>query len=216
MEQEKESQPRASIFPGILKTSLWLCAFLAFGWLVAGALFKGKSTTANNSAGASSQPSAQPEAWLVGEKNSRVRELAQEYKPIQFEAISDYVYYTPDPWDTPDPKQTAGNKIPDDIKALNGKKVAITGFMMPVNYDQQGATLFVLNGNYDMCSFGGPVMMNQWVMVKYQGKGKVPYTHLPLTAFGTLEVGEEYKEGRLYSLYRMNANAVSTPKGVVE
>ena len=88
--------------------------------------------------------------------------------------------------------------------------------MMPLNANREGTTEFVLNGSYDMCGFGGPVMINQWAMIKFIGKGKVPYTHRPLTVFGTLEVGEEYKEGRLYSLYRLKADAVSTPKGVIE
>jgi hypothetical protein len=88
--------------------------------------------------------------------------------------------------------------------------------MMPLNANPEGATEFVLNGSFDMCGFGGPVMINQWAMIKFTGKGKVPYTHWPLTVFGTLEVGEEYKDGRLYSLYRLKADAVSTPKGVIE
>lgn len=197
-----------SALKGVLKTILWLCVFLGFGWLVSGPLFKGKpaqtlSNTSNN-------------ARLLGETDARVKELSAKYQAVNFYDLSDYFYHTPDPWETPDPELVKKSKIPDNIKALNGTRIAISGFMMPLNADLEGATEFVLNGSFDMCGFGGPVSINQWAMVKYVGKGKVPYTHLPLMVFGTLEVGEEYKENRLYSLYRLKADAVSTPKGIIE
>lgn len=205
-----QNQIKPSALTGVVKTAFWLCFFIAIGWLVGGQLFKGKSdqTISGKRAG--------NDSWLVGEKNPRVKELSQQYTAINFNDISDYYYYTPDPLETPDPAMVKKSKIPDDIKALNGKQVSISGFMLPINANRDGATEFVLNGNYDMCGFGGPVSINQWAMVKYVGKGKVPYTHLPLTAFGTLEVGEEYRDGHLYSLYRMKANAVSMPQGLIE
>ncbi len=207
-EQTAVRQAKPSALRGVIKTLLWLCIFLGFGWLFSGPLFKGKPAP---TAGKTSS-----NAWLVGENNAHVKALSAKYQAVNFNDLGDYYYYSADAWETPDPAMTKRNKIPDDIKALNGKKVSITGFMMPINANPEGATEFVLNGNYDMCGFGGPVMINQWAMVKFTGKGKVPYTHLPLTVFGTLEVGEEYKEGRLYNLYRLKADAVSTPKGVIE
>ena len=207
-DQTATQQTKPSALKGVIKTILWLCVFLSLGWLVSGPLFKGKPAPA---AGRTSS-----NTWLIGENSARVKELSEKYQGVNFNDLSDYNYYSPDPWETPNPALVKRNKIHDDIKALNGKRVSITGFMMPINANPEGATEFVLNGNYDMCGFGGPVMINQWAMVKFTGKGKVPYTHLPLTVFGTLEVGEEHKDGRLYSLYRLKADAVSTPKGVVE
>jgi len=88
--------------------------------------------------------------------------------------------------------------------------------MLPLNAQPDGLTEFILNGKLDMCYYGAPVQMNEWVYVKYAGRGKVPYTHLPLTVFGTLEVGELMKDGRIESLYRLQAHAISTPQGVLE
>lgn len=207
-DQAAARQARFSALKGVTKTLLWLCVFLGFGWLIGGPLLKGNTSPA---AGKTSN-----DAWLIGEDNARVKELSAKYLAVTFYDLSDYSYYSADPWETPDPAKAKRNQIPDNIKALNGKNISLTGFMMPLNADPEGATEFVLNGNFDMCGFGGPVMINQWAMVKFTGKGKVPYTHLPLTVFGTLEVGEEYRDGRLYSLYRLKANAVSTPKGVIE
>lgn len=195
-----------SRFKGVAKTALWLLVFVAFGWLIGGAMFKGKSGSSTSGG----------DSWVVGEKNARVKELSRQYPAMSFGVLSDYYYHSPDPWETPDPALVSKSRIPDDIKALNGKQIAISGFMMPLDQDPDGATEFVLNGNYDMCGFGGPVSINGWMMVKYIGKGKAPYTHLPITVFGTLEVGEERRDGRVVSLYRMKADAVTTPEGLVE
>ena len=54
----------------------------------------------------------------------------------------------------------------NNVKAHNGKKVAINGFMMPIDQNAEGSREFALNGNFDMCGFGGPISINQWIVVK--------------------------------------------------
>jgi hypothetical protein len=194
----------------IAKTALWVCGFLALGYLIVGPLFNGRSPKRSENVAAGD------DAYLIGKDNPRVKELSREYTSISFNNLSDFDYYTPYPGEKPDPELMSKNRIPDDIKALNGKKIWLSGFMMPINQDSEGSREFVLNGNFDMCGFGGPISINQWVVVKYTGNGKVPYTHLPMTIFGEIEVGEEYRDGSLYSIYRMKAKAASTPQGLIE
>jgi len=205
-----ENRQKNSIKMDIVKTLLWVCAFLAVGYLVTGPLFKGKSQNPVATKGSGE------DAFLIGKDNSRAKELRREYKAITFGSLSDFFYYTPEPGETPDQELVKKSEIPNDIKALNGKKVALNGFMMPIDQDPEGSREFVLNGNFDMCGFGGPVSINQWVVVNYTGRGRIPYTHQPMTVFGELEVGEEYKDSRLFSIYRMKAKAASTPRGLVE
>jgi hypothetical protein len=209
-----ENMQKNSAWMGVVKTMLWFCAFAILGYFTLGQFFKGKSqgepqdrAPANSSGDDSS---------LVGKYNPRVRELSRDYQAITFGDLGKFYYYAPDPWEKPDPELLKGNKIPDKVKALSGKKVALTGFMMPIDQDADGSKEFVLNGSYDMCGFGGPVAINQWVMVNYTGNGRVPYTHLPMTIFGELEVGEDYRDGRLFSIYRMKVKAASTPQVLVE
>lgn len=205
-----ENMQKNSALMGVVKTMLWFCAFAILGYFTFGQFFKSKSQN---------QPpanSASDNSFLIGKENPRVKELAREYKAMTFDNLGDFYYYAPDPWEKPDPELLKDNKIPDRIKALSGKKFALTGFMMPIDQDADGSKEFVLNGSYDMCGFGGPVAINQWVMVNYTGASRVPYTHLPMTVFGELEVGEDYRDGRLFSIYRMKAKAASTPKGLIE
>ena len=127
-----------------------------------------------------------------------------EYQPISFYKLSSFEYYTPISDEKPDPEKQAKNKIPDEIMALNGQKVSLSGFMLPYKVDDQGnVTEFSLNGNFDMCYFGAPVSLNEWVMVKMDENLSVKYTHQPIRISGILEVGEEYKDGQVASLYRL-------------
>lgn len=131
--------------------------------------------------------------------------IKPEYKPLSFYKLSGFEYYTPTlDEEKADLEKQAQNKIPDEIMALNGQKVSLSGFMLPYKVDDQGnVSEFSLNGNFDMCYFGAPVSLNEWVMVKMDNNLSVKYTHQPIKVSGVFEVGEETKEGQVLSLYRL-------------
>jgi hypothetical protein len=133
---------------------------------------------------------------------------AGEYRDVSFATLSNFEYELPDPLD-PSAKPDL-TQVPPSVKALNGKHVSIRGFMLPVDLDQSGVSLFMLNGSQDMCYFGAPVRMNEWVLVRMQAPRKAKFTHLPIVVSGRLEVGEELKNGRVVSLYRLTAEAAES------
>ncbi len=137
--------------------------------------------------------------------------IAQGYQRVDFNALSNYEYELPDPFD-PTPR-TIQNKIPDAIKGLNGKAVAIEGFMLPLDLNPEGVSMFMLNASIDMCYFGAPVRMNEWILVRMKGGKRAKFTHLALNVKGRLEVGEEMRNGRVASLYRLEADSVDTEDG---
>lgn len=97
------------------------------------------------------------------------------------------------------------NQIPENVTALNGRKVSITGFIMPVRVDSNGYVReFALNGNYDMCFYGAPSQINQWVHVKMEEGTAARFSHSPTRVYGTLEVGELIENGQVVSLYRLS------------
>lgn len=128
------------------------------------------------------------------------------YQNISFAQLSDFEYEVPDPLAGPVANQPP-NIIPASVKALNGRKIAVRGFMLPLDLDQDGVSQFLLNGSFDMCYFGAPVRMNEWILVTMKDGKKTPFTHLATMVYGTVEVGEEVKNGRVLSLYRMHADA---------
>lgn len=211
MQQEELSRrPTGPLsIAGLIKIMSVLIVLVGSGWLVTRQLFEARSAPVEKN-----ESDATP--MKVRQFKARLEELRQLYTEINFGQLSDYFYYSPDPREPLDPALVEKSTIPPDIKALNGRKVSIMGFMMPLDYDSDGSTEFVVNGNYDMCGFGRPAQINEWIMVKFTGRGKVPNTHLPSIFFGTLEVGEEYRDGRVYSLYRMKADAAATPRGLIE
>lgn len=133
------------------------------------------------------------------------------YKYIDISDLADFDYYTPFPGEKPDEKLLAKNQIPEKIKQLNGQKVSIAGFMMPVRVDDEGfVEEFALNGNYDMCFYGAPSRINQWVHVKMQPGAKAKFSHNPTVVSGTLEVGELVEDGEIISIYRLTGDKAAT------
>jgi hypothetical protein len=136
---------------------------------------------------------------------------AQSYQRIDFSKLSNYEYELPDPFD-PTPR-TLQNKVPDAVKSLSGKMVSIEGFMLPLDLNPDGVSMFMLNASIDMCYFGAPVRMNEWVLVRMKGGKRAKFTHLAMSVKGRLEVGEEMKNGRVTSLYRLEADRADIEDG---
>jgi hypothetical protein len=136
---------------------------------------------------------------------------AQAYQRVDFNKLSNYEYELPDPFD-PTPR-TIQNKIPDAVKALDGTLVSIEGFMLPLDLNAQGVSQFMLNASIDMCYFGAPVRMNEWILVTMKGGTRAKFTHLALNVKGRLSVGEEMKNGRVASLYRLVADSAEIEDG---
>ena len=186
----KQATQNTSTILGVLKTAAFFGVFIGLGWFL-----------------------LEYSTYTVPKE----KDLKDSYKEISFNDLSDYDYYTPIGDEKVDKEQLAKNKIPDEVKVLNGKKVSLSGYMLPIETDDEGkVTQFNLNGNFDMCFYGAPVMLNQWIAVRMKQGKKVPYTHLPITVYGTLEVGEELKDGAVMSIYRMTPDSVATRSGTVK
>ncbi|MBM3807796.1 MAG: DUF3299 domain-containing protein [Acidimicrobiia bacterium] len=134
--------------------------------------------------------------------------LGQAYSQVDFNKLSNYDYELPDPLDPT--AKLVPNQIPVAIKSLNGKMVAIEGFMLPLDLTPQGVSVFMLNANLDMCYFGAPVRMNEWILVTMKGGKRAAFTHLATTVKGRLSVGEEIRNGRVASVYRLEADSAET------
>lgn len=133
------------------------------------------------------------------------------YTYVSFNTLSGYDWEMPDPLDPA--AKVPKNEIPASVKALDGKSVYLKGFMLPLDLDAQGVTKFMLNGSIDMCYFGAPVRLNDWIMITMKPGKKAKFTHLPTGVWGRLEVGEEVRNGRTVSIYRLVAEDARTEEG---
>lgn len=93
------------------------------------------------------------------------------------------------------------DQTPNPIQMLNGKKVAVTGFMLPVDFEEGKVTSFILLNNQMACCFGIMPRMNELIYVKMQGNSSTKFmTDVPIKVFGKFKVGEENVVGRLYGI----------------
>jgi hypothetical protein len=107
-------------------------------------------------------------------------------------------------------KEVLGDQIPERIRGLDGKKVLIVGFMVPIDVDRRGnVTSFALTQNQSFCCYGIPPGLTELVVVDMAEGKSAPYSYdIPVGVYGTMNVGEEIDDGYILSLYRVIATEV--------
>lgn len=165
---------------------------------------------------ATDEPSANAEAPAEESKTVAAAETIQKdgMPELSFDLLGSFTYQYPDlnakaedgsPLPLPD-------QVPAKIKAFDGKKVLIEGFMLPSEIEKGKIKSFVLLKDIMGCCFGVVPMMNEWVFVKMEGDKTCEFTpDVPIKVEGTLEVGEEIKDNTVMSLYRLIADKVHEP-----
>jgi hypothetical protein len=142
-------------------------------------------------------------------RGEQLEELGRTHTLTSFRLLSSFPYVSVT---SPAIRQYALRpQIPAQVLALNGRRVALDGFMLPLDITSEGVRTFLLNASYDMCQYGAPVVINQQVEVTMTRGRRTAYTHSAMRVFGTLEVGEAFSRGELVSLYRLQAEAVGPP-----
>ncbi len=160
-----------------------------------------------------------------------------DFLPVSFATLSSYSYEIPaidEPVAKPaakvpaarPAKETAPNapatepvgsaphkdQIPQPIKELNGKKVALQGFMVPIDLKGGKTTRFMLVRDQSLCCFGRMPRMNEWVSVTMNPeKSARVILDQPVTVFGNLKVGEVMDNGEVLSIYRLDSDDVAGP-----
>jgi hypothetical protein len=102
----------------------------------------------------------------------------------------------------------ARDPFPKEIKALNGKKIVMDGFMFPIDFEKGKVRSFILSNGMFGCCFGDAPAITETIKV-YRADGKLmPYQSMARVT-GVLEVGEEYDgDGYVDSVYRIKAEDV--------
>lgn len=124
---------------------------------------------------------------------------------VGWDALSGYLYTREKP-PVPGADETALGRIPEAVLGISGKRVTVTGFQMPLR--MRGETndideLLLLRNPYQCC-FGVAPRPNEWIVARIAAGASVESGPIVVTLTGVLEVGEEYREGSLASVYRMS------------
>jgi hypothetical protein len=130
------------------------------------------------------------------------------YLKLGFEQLASYTFTPPqfDPAANPNVKPATGEEqIPAVVKSWTGRKVVITGYMVPVKIEKGLVTEFLLMRNTMACCFGAVPNMNEWVVVKMK-KGVPPLMDVPVPFYGDFKVGAMFENGYMTGLYELEAD----------
>lgn len=147
------------------------------------------------------------------DKIEKVTWKGKEYDLLTFGLLAGYEYRTPAPEAMPKDATAMPtgfeNQIPPAIKELQGRNVAVQGFMIPLELEKGRVKSLVLVRNQMFCCFGSVPMMNEWLHIKMEGDARAPYiSDVPLVFYGKFDVGEVFEKGTLMSIYRLDATSV--------
>jgi hypothetical protein len=99
--------------------------------------------------------------------------------------------------------------IPNAVKALDQKKVALKGFMLPLKVEGGLVTEMLIMKDQSMCCYGTVPKIHEWVSVKMSEKGVKPLMDQAVTLMGKLHVGEMRENGYLTGIYRMDGEKMA-------
>jgi hypothetical protein len=133
---------------------------------------------------------------------------------VPFSKLSSFDYHDPAPYTARTWEAEGGapkERIPEEVRDLDGGRVMIAGFMVPLAFDRRGnVEAFALSQDLLFCCYGIPPAMNEWIMITVESG--VPVTYMkdtPIAVFGKLDVGEQLDDGFVLSMYRMEAVEVT-------
>lgn len=137
------------------------------------------------------------------------------YEAVGFDRLASYAFTPPDYDPTvPNAKPPSGaDQIPAAIKALDQRKVAVTGYMLPTKMDKGLVVEFLLVKDPMLCCYGVMPKVNEWVVVKMTGTGVKALMDVPITFDGRLRVGEMYENGYLTGVYLLEGDRMAAGKG---
>jgi hypothetical protein len=139
--------------------------------------------------------------------------VTRPYDVISLATLGSFTYEVRKPWSMAAGRsEKGGTSIPRAIRGLSGRRVAVEGFMVPMDYDQSGVGEFILNASFDMCSFGATARLNDWILVRMKDGRRTRFaSHFTVWVYGRLEVGETWRGDQVDSLYRIEADFIGVP-----
>ncbi len=141
-------------------------------------------------------------------------EMIGDYLRVPFSFLGDYWLDEPDWRRLADSEYIASlsydTEIPAEVKQIDGKKVAITGFMLPIDVDEGKVQRFLLLKSTMSCCFGVAPRINEVIYVESSKKQKIQTVmDMPITVFGKLSVGQQFREDlMLMGVYQLELDEV--------
>lgn len=137
------------------------------------------------------------------------------YVKAGFEQLATFKI-TPSPFDAKAKPGSAGpslsDQIPEAIRGLDGRKVIVSGFMLPIKMEGGRVTELLLMRSQMMCCYGVMPQVNEWVLVRMP-KGVYQLMDVPVAVGGVLHVKALYENGFLTAIYTLDGERMLPVKG---
>ena len=105
------------------------------------------------------------------------------------------------------PYQDGLKGMPEGVKKLDGLKVMMTGFMLPID-EVENIKQFLLVQSLWSCCFGQPPDINGIVRVVYKGTKRLDYQFEPIKMTGVFRVKATVEDGYCVDIYQLETEAV--------
>lgn len=126
--------------------------------------------------------------------------LSVRFRHVSLDALDDPAYEA-----VIDALMEGEQRFPAAIAALDGKRVELTGYMIPVEWQRRDVTEFMLVRDLLACCFGGAPQPDEWVHVSMEEGADSPYyPFVPVAVVGTFQIeGIDDGSGYAAGAYRM-------------
>jgi len=129
------------------------------------------------------------------------------YLKVGFDVLGAFEFSPPDTDAVPVPDalvQTAMKQVPEKIKRLDGCRVIVTGYMLPLKMNGNRVTEFLLVSSPMLCCYGVVPRMNEWVVVKTLEAGTPVLMDTPIQFYGRLHVHDLREGGMMSGIYLLD------------
>ena len=137
---------------------------------------------------------------------------ADGFLHVGFDRLAGFTYEMPEDLQLTEEAAAAirsAGRIPEPVRSLNAKRIALKGFMLPLKVQGGLVTELLIMRDQSMCCFGTVPKINEWVSVKMSEKGVKPVMDEPVTLYGTLRVGEMLENGYLVGIYELDGEKMA-------
>ncbi len=121
------------------------------------------------------------------------------FSSVTFSQLSDFVYQA-----DMNGKLTPESTLPQEVSALDDTNVALSGFLVPIEFQGDKVSSLILVRNQLLCCFGEEPKLNEWVFVNADPPVDA-VMEVPVTLYGKFYASPDREEGQIISLYRMQA-----------
>lgn len=122
--------------------------------------------------------------------------------------------YAGEPTFDDEPRPTKEEIFPPEILALDGQKIALDGFMMPIDWvaGSREVSAFILSPYPPGCHFGNIPRQDEYIESTVIDEAGVPWlAYRAIRVIGTLHVGEQIDEyGYVVNIYRIDVESVES------